>query len=111
QKAVKKYSNLQYRQFIQEALNHYRYAGEINANAKTETVSSEITEPEKRYVSHYLFPYQISDDSLLYLKRSYRHRPAFYIRDKSGEHRVRFRDISIDDQFSYRDGQIVYASY
>ena len=111
QKAVKKYSNLQYRQFIQEALNHYRYAGEINANAKTETVSSEITEPEKRYLSHYLFPYQISDDSLLYLKRSYRHRPAFYIRDKSGEHRVRFRDISIDDQFSYRDGQIVYASY
>src|SRR5690606_29690247 len=80
-------------------------------SGKMKSDSRELTTLEKRYVSHYLFPYQVSGDSLLYLKRTYRHRPAFYIRDKSGEHRVRCRDISIDDQFSYRDGQIVYAAY
>ncbi len=57
------------------------------------------------------FLYQVSGDSLLYLKTSYRHRPAFYIKDANGEHKLRVRDISIDDQFSYRNGKIVYAAY
>ena len=35
----------------------------------------------KNYVTNYMFPYQVSGDSLLYLKTSYRHRPAFYIKD------------------------------
>ncbi len=50
-------------------------------------------------------------DSLLYLKSSYRHRPGFYIKDKSGEHLLRVKDISIDEQYSYRNGKIVYAAY
>ncbi|HKZ64711.1 MAG TPA: hypothetical protein VJ111_00070, partial [Chitinophagaceae bacterium] len=55
--------------------------------------------------------YNISADSLLYLKTSYRHRPAFYIKDANGRHKLRVKDISIDDQFSYRNGKIVYAAY
>ena len=60
-------------------------------------------------IIYFLTRYQA--DSLLYLKTSYRHRPAFYIKDASGEHKLRIRDISIDDQFSYRNGKIVYAAY
>jgi hypothetical protein len=37
--------------------------------------------------------------------------PAFYIRDKSGEKKLRIKNISIDEQFSYRNGKIVYAAY
>ena len=48
---------------------------------------------------------------MLYLKTSYRHRPAFYLKDAGGEHKLRVRDISIDEQFSYRNGKIVYAAY
>src|SRR5262249_55212971 len=66
---------------------------------------------KKDYVTSYLFPYTVGTDSLLYLKTSYRHRPAFYIKDNNGEHRLRARDISTDDQFSYRNGKLVYAAY
>ena len=37
--------------------------------------------------------------------------PAFYIKSKDGEHKLRIKDISIDQQFSYRNGKIVYAAY
>ncbi|MEK7225903.1 MAG: hypothetical protein AAB221_09500, partial [Bacteroidota bacterium] len=68
--------------------------------------------PVKRsYVTSYYFPYSAGADSLLYLKTSMRHRPAFYIKDANGEHRLKTRDISIDEQFSYRNGKIVYAAY
>ncbi|MFZ1260646.1 MAG: hypothetical protein WAQ93_09210, partial [Chitinophagaceae bacterium] len=49
--------------------------------------------------------------SLLYLKTSYRQRPTFYIKDAAGEHKLRVKDIAIDEQFSYRNGKIVYAAY
>jgi hypothetical protein len=65
----------------------------------------------KKYVTSYYFPYQVGNDSLLYLKASFRHRPAFYIKDAAGEHKLKVRDISIDEQFSYRHGKIVYAAY
>ena len=65
----------------------------------------------KKYVTNYYFPYQIWNDSVLYLKSSYRERPAFYLKDKAGEHKINFRDISIDEQYSYRNGKIVYAAY
>lgn len=62
-------------------------------------------------MANYYFPYSIGVDSLVYLKSDYRHRPAFYVKDNSGERRLRVRDISIDEQFSYRNGKIVYAAY
>ncbi|MEI9911445.1 MAG: hypothetical protein WDO71_18405 [Bacteroidota bacterium] len=48
---------------------------------------------------------------MIYLKASLDKRPAFYIKDKQGEHLLRVRDISNDEQFSYRNGKIVYAAY
>jgi len=65
----------------------------------------------KDYVTNYYFPYSAGKDSLVYLKTSYRHRPAFFLRDAAGEKRIRTRDISFDEQFSYRNGKIVYAAY
>jgi hypothetical protein len=51
------------------------------------------------------FPYQLENGSLLYLKSSYRKRPAFVIKDNSGEHVLRVKDISLDEQYSYRNGK------
>jgi dipeptidyl aminopeptidase/acylaminoacyl peptidase len=45
------------------------------------------------------------------LKSSYRKRPAFVIKDNSGEHVLRVKDISLDEQYSYRNGKIVYSAY
>ncbi|HEY1200895.1 MAG TPA: hypothetical protein VGE79_07935, partial [Niastella sp.] len=46
-------------------------------------------------------------------KSSYKKIPAFYLRNiSSGEDtRLRTKDISLDNYFSYRNGKIVYAAY
>lgn len=120
QKAIKKYAGVDYQTFRKDALDLYKKissdmqlksATQGTINQGTEAGNTNLFPVNKKYISNYLFPYTISADSLLYLKTSYRHRPAFYIKDAKGEHRLRVKDISIDDQFSYRNGKIVYAAY
>jgi len=107
QTAIKRHTGKDYKTFTTEALESYKKS--------TERVSQErdafVLPVTKNYVTNYFFPYAAGSDSLIYLRSSYRQRPAFYIKDNNGEHRLKFRDISIDDQFSYRNGKIVYAAY
>jgi hypothetical protein len=132
QRAVKKYSGVSYKTFREGAFEFTKLNSDVlyksapNQSAKPDSESStsplklnQATEPpvttilpvNKKYVTDYVFPYSINADSLLYLKRSYRHIPAFYIKDAAGEHKIAVRDISADDQYSYRNGKIVYAAY
>jgi len=105
--AIKKYAGIDYKTFREQAFETYK--------KKTERVSmtrDEYLLPVKNsYVTNYYFPYTAGVDSLIYLKTSYRKRPAFFIKDKNGERRLKARDISLDEQFSYRNGKIVYAAY
>ncbi|MBM3416171.1 MAG: hypothetical protein FJY20_06940 [Bacteroidetes bacterium] len=107
QSAIKKHTGIDYKSFTTEALDAYRN--------RVERVSLDrdafVFPVNTNYVTNYFFPYAAGADSLIYLKSSYRHRPAFYIKDKNGERRIMYRDISIDEQFSYRNGKIVYAAY
>ncbi len=80
-------------------------------NQGTEADEQNITAATKNYVTNYFFPYQPGGDSLLYVKSSYKKRPAFVMKDSAGEHRLRVKDISPDEYFSYRSGKIVYAAY
>lgn len=107
QVAIKKYAGVDYKTFREEAFAFYKSNTERVAVTRDEFVLP----VKKGYVANYYFPYQAGADSLLYLKTSYRHRPAFYIKDKNGEHKLRIRDISTDEQYSYRNGKIVYAAY
>ncbi|MBK6826024.1 MAG: hypothetical protein IPG86_03735 [Chitinophagaceae bacterium] len=107
QAAIKKHAGIDYKTFTREALSSYQNKIE----KKTEVADSYLLPVTKNYVTNYFFPYAAGEDSLIYLKSSYRERPAFYMKDKNGEHRIRYKDISIDEQFSYRNGKIVYAAY
>lgn len=112
QKAVKRHAGVDYATFRKEAFEYYQQL----ENARTAKLAIQDPGKEwqpvnKNYVNSYYHPFPISGDSLLYLKTSYRHRPAFMIRDQKGEHRLRVRDISIDQHFSYRNGRIVYAAF
>lgn len=112
QSAIKRYTGKDYKTFTNEAMESYKSALR-EAQPEREAARREdfVFPVNKKYVTDYMFPYTAGTDSLIYLKSSYRHLPAFYIKDKSGEHRLKFRDISIDDQYSYRNGKIVYAAY
>ena len=126
QKAIEKHAGVKYQTFRNAALEYYKdLTHELSSQPSPPVGRSVVSEGEglresavgnvlpvnENYVTNTMFPYQVSGDSLLYLKTSFRHRPAFYIKDATGEHRLRVRDISIDQQFSYRNGKIVYAAY
>ena len=106
QKAIKKYSGENYQSFYKNAFEYYKK--QWNVEVEAENYVSKVT---TSYVTNYLLPYQVSSDSLLYLKSSYRQIPTFYIKDKNGEHRLRVKNISGETHYSYRSGKIVYASY
>lgn len=99
--SIKKYSGENWTQYRTNALNFYKHevSTRRDAAAKHETVTD------------YFFPQQIGQDSLLYLKSSYRNLPAFYIQDAKGEHRIKLRNISSEDWFGYRAGTIAYTAY
>ena len=127
QNAIKKYAGVGYKKFVEDAFEYYKTTGDRNDKViatqqkinRSEEAGTTLRQAQgdnifpinKKFVTNYRFGYRISDDSLLYLKSSYRELPAFYIKDGSGEHKLRTKDISIDEQFSYRNGKIVYAVY
>lgn len=101
QQAIKRYSGVNYKTFRQQALNYYSH--EVSKK-RTDSVKGTT-------VTNYYFPQYVGEDSLLYLKKSYSSLPAFYIKDKSGEHKLRLMNISTEDWFSYRNGTIAYTAY
>ncbi len=119
QNAIKKHTGLDYKTFRKQAFDYYKLNSDMQQKSATQQVSNSsneageqrITKPTTSYVTDYFFPYQVGSDSLLYLKSSYRKRAAFVIKDNSGEHVLRVKDISLDEQYSYRNGKIVYSAY
>ncbi len=117
QAAVKKHAGVAYKTFVDDAFDSYkRLVSDVQpavAQQKPDQGAAPITisKATRGYVTSYYFPYAAGSDSLLYLKTSFRHRPAFYIKDKNGEHKLRIKDIALDEQYSYRNGKIVYAAY
>lgn len=103
QKAIKKYSGKDYKEFRSDALNYYKQKL-LAENIKPAQTKSQT-------VTNYFFPQFISSDSLLYLKSSYKKVPAFYIRDQQGEHKIATQSIANDEWFGYRNRKIVYCAF
>jgi hypothetical protein len=98
--SINRYSGKKWREFRKEALEFYKH----EVSTRRDAIRGRET------VADYLFPQQIGQDSLLYVKSSYRKIPAFYIRDREGEHRIKLRSITSEDWFSYRNGTIAYTA-
>lgn len=107
-KAVQKYAGVDYVTFRQQAFDYYKNQ---RSSTPANNTGSAVFPVNKKVVTNYLFPYTVSADSLLYLQTAYNKRPAFMIKDNQGVHAIRVRDISLEQQFSYRNGKIVYAAY
>jgi hypothetical protein len=107
QGAVKKYTGIPYTQFVNDAMDYYQKQWLASPTEKTEWFTGKVAHD----VANYQYPYRATDGSLIVVKSSYRHTPAFYIihPDKT-EEKVAVKDISDDNYFSYNNGKIIYAA-
>ncbi|HEY4151251.1 MAG TPA: hypothetical protein VGM41_20075 [Chitinophagaceae bacterium] len=122
QKAIKKYAGVPFRRFRSDALDYFKHEfSPISANAG-ESFASQVPDNSRQLApiransrSHFIadqqFPAYTEIQELVYVKSAYNEVPAFIEKGNRGERKIRDRDVSIDNQFSYRNGKIVYASY
>ena len=103
QKAVRAHSGESYQQFRKEAFDYFRSSTAVTAGDERQAGGHFLADEE--------FPAFLNDSMIVYMKSSYRQRPRFTVRTAGNETKLRVRDISIDNHFSYRNGKIVYASY
>jgi hypothetical protein len=101
QKAVRKYSGKSYAGFRQDALDWF----------KNRSLQQPADPP---YQGHFLgnqeFPVFTEEGHLIYVNSSYSQVPAFMEKGENREWKLRNRDVSLDNQFSYNNGKIVYTS-
>jgi hypothetical protein len=100
--AVKKYSGSGYGQFRMQALDYFK---------QQFSAEDEPQKQPKHFVADEEFPAFINDTSFIYVKSSYSKVHRFMLRSGDLEKEIRIRDASLDNQFSYRNGKIVYAAY
>ncbi|MFT4093449.1 MAG: hypothetical protein QM640_07400 [Niabella sp.] len=112
QTAVKKYSGIKYTDFINNAFAYYKNIyGLARPLSDSLLGGGNVFPVNARTLTSYYYPFQVSRNETIYLKTSNKDRAAFYIKNNNGERLIRYRDISTEEQFSYRSGKIVYAAY
>ena len=106
QKAIKSYSQKDYTVFRKDAFEYFKQLPGTE-NTPVETVS---TKPV-HFIADEEYPAIINDSTVVFMQTTYNKLPAFIIRTNDTDRKLRVRDYSLDNQFSYRNGMIVYASY
>lgn len=109
-KAIERHSGKSYKQFRNDAQQNFKEKT-LPLMIGSSPGLVYLTNEQKSDVVDYQYPYYINDDSLLVTKKSYKEVNAFYILSSEKETRLRVRDMVIDDNYSYRNGKIVYAAY
>jgi hypothetical protein len=100
--AVRKYSGSSYQQFRTDALDYF----------KTQFAAEDQKQNQpKHFVANQEFPAFVNDTSFIYVKSSYSKVHQFVLKAGAKEKVIRTRDNSLNNQFSYKNGKIVYAGY
>ncbi|HUS00795.1 MAG TPA: hypothetical protein VMY77_03670, partial [Chitinophagaceae bacterium] len=102
QKAIKRYSGKTYTQFRNDALEYFK--NNLDVKNKRAKISSNNFINEE-------YPVFTNEDAIVFVKTTYQKVHSFVIRNGTGEKKVRVKDVSLDNHFSYRNNKIVYASY
>ena len=106
QKAIKNYSGKSYPVFRKDALDYFKKIYDTAAIVVDKSATSQT-----HFVADEEYPAVVDDSTIVFMKATYKQIPVFMIRSKGEDKKLRVRDYSIDNQFSYNNGKIVYASY
>ena len=114
QKAVKQYSGKSFKTFTKEAVTYFKNQSTLHSEpqVKEQPTNQSTARPLPRhFTGDQQFPSYSEDESIVYVNSSYKEIPAFILKKGTEERKIRVKDVSIDNQFSYGNGRIVYASY
>lgn len=103
QMAIKKYSDKNYIQFRNEAFDYFKDRFNLQHEKQKVNSSNKFLNEE--------YPAFTNDNDIVFVKSSYKQIHSFIIRNGKEEKRIRVKDVSLDNHFSYNNGKIVYASY
>jgi hypothetical protein len=102
QHAVKHYAGKNFDAFTKDAFNYFKSQ---SAEEQPNPVK------HRHFIADKEYPAYTDNNTIVYVKTTYKEIPAF-VENKDGiEKIIRVKDVSTDNQFSYRNGKIVYASY
>jgi hypothetical protein len=102
QQAVKRHSGKSFMAFTGDAFDYF----------KKQSLPAKLPAPAaKHFLADQEFPVRTGGDTLVYVNTSYKTLPAFVEKTGATERLIRVKDVSIDNQFDYAAGKIVYASY
>jgi hypothetical protein len=107
QGAVKKHAGVPFKEFVKATYDQFRTDPAYNKGDS----ATPISKTSDRYVKDYAFPYVIGRDSILVYRRTGSDIPGFYLIHNGKEKRIAVKDLSIDEQYSYRNGKIAYTTY
>lgn len=102
QRAVKKYTGTSFKAFTNLAFDNFK--------ARFKDDSQDIKTP-KHFDADREYPAFVNDSTLIYMKSSYDHIPAFVVKTGNAERKIATRSYSLDNYFDYYNGKIIYASY
>ncbi|MFI5138506.1 MAG: TolB family protein, partial [Sphingobacteriales bacterium] len=104
-KAVKKYSGVDFKTFRNEGLDYFR------KQFSDDRVADVRFEVPKHFDADREYPAYINDSTMIYMKSTYNHIPVFVVKTGTREREIAVRSVSLDNYFAYQDGKIVYAAY
>jgi len=105
QKAAKRYAGVDYVEFRDQAFDFFKQQFGL------ETIVPKKTRQRPGPYFDEEYPASIALDSFLEVKSGYNLVPEFVVRSGQSEKKIKTRDYSIDNQFSYRNGKIVFAVF
>ncbi|MDB5125387.1 MAG: hypothetical protein JWP94_3516 [Mucilaginibacter sp.] len=108
QRAIKKYSGENFTQFRNDGLSFYKQQFSSDKEFHSVTNSSKQS---RHFDANREYPVYINDSTLLYMKSTYNHIPAFVLKTGNTEKKIAVRSVSLDNYFAYHNGKVVYAAY
>jgi len=111
QKAVKRHTGIKYKQFVADAFTFYQQKMNVDTSTTYQTLQP-FTKPSKNNVTAYRYPLVQEDGSMLVLKSSYKQIPIWTRIDADGtQKKLRVKDISADNYYSSKNGNVVYTAF
>ena len=111
QKGVERATGKSYQQFRTEAMNFFKEKVEAEKEVANRTQNASSGKKPRHFIADEEYPYWMEGDTVVYMRTTYDRVPQFVVRKGDIAWKLRTRDISIDNYFSYRNGKIVYAAY